>query len=541
MCGKVAVLADADRRPVIIAGAGIAGLACAIELSRAGVPVMVLERAGVVGGKLHQHHIHGVGIDSGPTVFTMRWVFDTLLEQAGTSLESIVRIRRADILARHAWSRDERLDLHASREASALAIEHFSSKSEADRFLQFCDTASTAYRALEAAYIRSERPSFLSMQADLGIRGLQALWRIGLFQSLWTSLDHKFKDRRLHQLFSRYATYCGSSPLQAPATLMLIADVEMQGVWTIEGGMTALANALAGEATRLGAVIRTQAGVRSIAVRDGRTRAVVLENGERVEGSAVVFNGDIAALRNGTVAIASDQDNTQGKEEKRPSDLARAAFGKPDDDLGSRSLSALTLSMHAATEGFPLTHHNLFFHDDYASEFDDIFRRQRLPGKPTVYVCAQDRHDHASTPEGPERLLLLINAPATGDRHTFDDAEVQACIQAGSSLMERCGLRILRNDSNTRITTPDIFHQRFPATGGALYGHATHGWMSAFRRHGAVSRIPGLYLAGGSVHPGPGVPMAAMSGRLAAAALMGHRGLTRPSRRVVISGGMSTH
>jgi 1-hydroxycarotenoid 3,4-desaturase len=506
-------LADLDRRPVIIAGAGIGGLACAIELSRAGIPVMVLERGDVVGGKLHQHHIQGVGIDSGPTVFTMRWVFDTLLAGAGSTLESIVRIRRADILARHAWSGDERLDLHASREASAHAIESFSSKAEADRFLKFCDTASTAYRALEAAYIRSERPSFLSMQTDLGVRGLQALWRIGLFQSLWTSLDHKFKDRRLHQLFSRYATYCG---------------------------MTALANALAGEATRLGAVIRTQAGVKAITLRSGRVQAVVLENDERIEGSAVVFNGDIAALRSGVVAIASDQDIMRDAVEG-PSDVARNAFGTSDDDFKSRSLSALTLSMHAATEGFPLTHHNLFFHDDYASEFDDIFQRRRLPAKPTVYICAQDRHDHASPPDGPERLLLLINAPATGDRHTFEDAEVQACIQAGSSLMERCGLRILRNDSNTRITTPDIFHQRFPATGGALYGHATHGWMSAFRRHGAVSRIPGLYLAGGSVHPGPGVPMAAMSGRLAAAALMGHRGLTRPSRRVVISGGMSTH
>ena len=533
-------MADLDSRPVIIAGAGIGGLACAIELSRAGIPVMVLERGDVVGGKLHQHHIQGVGIDSGPTVFTMRWVFDTLLAGAGSTLESIVRIRRADILARHAWSGDERLDLHASREASAHAIESFSSKAEADRFLKFCDTASTAYRALEAAYIRSERPSFLSMQTDLGVRGLQALWRIGLFQSLWTSLDHKFKDRRLHQLFSRYATYCGSSPLEAPATLMLIADVEMQGVWTIDGGMTALANALAGEATRLGAVIRTQAGVKAITLRSGRVQAVVLENNERIEGSAVVFNGDIAALRSGVVAIASDQDIMRDAVEG-PSDVARNAFGTSDDDFKSRSLSALTLSMHAATEGFPLTHHNLFFHDDYASEFDDIFQRRRLPAKPTVYICAQDRHDHASPPDGPERLLLLINAPATGDRHTFEDAEVQACIQAGSSPLERCGLRILRNDSNTRITTPDIFHQRFPATGGALYGHATHGWMSAFRRHGAVSRIPGLYLAGGSVHPGPGVPMAAMSGRLAAAALMGHRGLTRPSRRVVISGGMSTH
>jgi 1-hydroxycarotenoid 3,4-desaturase len=107
--------------------------------------------------------------------------------------------------------------------------------------------------------------------------------------------------------------------------------------------------------------------------------------------------------------------------------------------------------------------------------------------------------------------------------------------------MNRCGLTLHNDPESTVITTPTSFHQRFPATGGALYGPATHGWMSVFSRHGASSPIPGLYLAGGSVHPGPGVPMAALSGRLAAATLMGHLGLIRPSGRVVISGGMSMH
>jgi 1-hydroxycarotenoid 3,4-desaturase len=91
------------------------------------------------------------------------------------------------------------------------------------------------------------------------------------------------------------------------------------------------------------------------------------------------------------------------------------------------------------------------------------------------------------------------------------------------------------------LTTPRQFHQLFPATGGALYGQATHGWMAAFQRPGARSKLPGLYLVGGSVHPGPGVPMAAMSGRLAAETLMANLDSTSPSRRVVISGGMSTH
>jgi 1-hydroxycarotenoid 3,4-desaturase len=530
-------LASSSAHRVVVVGGGIGGLASALSLAVAGLSVTVVERADTIGGKLHQVPVGSVGIDAGPTVFTMRWVFDPLFEKAGTTLEQELSIHRSEILARHAWGAGETLDLFADRERSAQAIAAFANQAEADRFLKFCEQAHKTYAALEGAYIRSERPTVFSMHQDIGLRGLKVLWELGMFQSLWRSLSRHFKDPRLHQLFSRYATYCGSSPLAAPATLMLIADVEMQGVWVIDGGMSALARAIAGLAQKHGAVIRTQAECRQILLHNGRACGVQLESGEVIEADSVIFNGDVAALRNGDVAINHRQE-TSARTTNRT--LAEKAFGPATDDLEKRSLSALTFSIHGKTNGFPLVHHNLFFNHDYASEFHDIFRQRTLPTQPTVYVCAQDRRDHDATIAGAERLLLLINAPATGDRQTFNSSEIDACTHASFSLLEACGLSIDHTPANTVITTPASFHRRFPATGGALYGHATHGWMSSFARHSSASKIPGLYLAGGSVHPGPGVPMAAMSGRLAAATLMGHLGLIKRSGRVVISGGMST-
>jgi 1-hydroxycarotenoid 3,4-desaturase len=197
----------------------------------------------------------------------------------------------------------------------------------------------------------------------------------------------------------------------------------------------------------------------------------------------------------------------------------------------------VTWAIHAKTKGLALDRHNLFFWPDYANEFNDIFTQQRLPRQPTVYLCAQDR-GHGQPIAAAERLLCLVNAPATGDRHVFSATDLSLCEAQCLTLMEKCGLTVDLTADNHVITTPDRFHQRFPGSGGALYGQATHGWMSIFSRPGAQSALPGLFLSGGSAHPGPGVPMAAMSGRLAAAAVRESLGLTKSSPVVATSGGM---
>ena len=499
-------------RRVIVVGAGVGGLVSALELAAQGVEVLLLERAAQPGGKMREVMVGGAAMDAGPTVFTMRWVFEELFDAIGAHLPDHLDLRPVSVLARHAWSEDQRLDLYADVARSADAIGAFAGARASRGYLDFCERARRIYRTLEQPFLRGSRPSPVSLASRVGLRGLPDLMRISPLATMWGELGRHFADPRLCQLFGRYATYCGSSPFQAPATLMLVAHVEQEGVWLVNGGMHRVAQALAALAQQRGAVVRCYAEVETILIRDGRACGVRLAGGEELAAEAVVFNGDVAALAAGRLGNAA---------------RSAAAPVAP----ARRSLSALTWNLLATTHGFPLSRHTVFFSNDYASEFRDI-ERGALPSSPTVYVCAQDRgDDDAAAPAAAERLLMIVNAPARGDARPFTAEELSRCEAQTFQLMARCGLRVQRRRERTLLTTPQDFERLFPATGGALYGQASHGWAASFSRPGARSRLPGLYLAGGSVHPGPGVPMAALSGRQAAASVLADRASARTSRR----------
>lgn len=507
---------------VVIIGAGIGGLAAALDLAAKGLHVTVLERQDAPGGKMRQLSPGGVPMDAGPTVFTMRHVFEALFERAGESLADHVQLSPLDILARHAWTDGTRLDLFADVDRSIEAIAAFAGPAEAERFRAFAAETRTIYTMLDRSFMRAEKPGMLGLAANMrreGLRNPFDLLRLRPFETMWSALCRSFREPRLRQLFGRYATYCGSSPFLAPATLMLVAHAEQAGVWSVDGGMHALAKAIAALAAAKGASFRYGEAAARIRTGPNGVEGVELAGGEVIPAGAVLFNGDYAALGAGLLGP----------------DMLRAA---PKAPRRGRSLSAIVTCRHALTGGFPLIRHNVFFSDGYEAEFDAILRRGAVPDEPTVYVCAQDRSDAGLSAPGPERLLCLINAPANGDEHDHSTTEIARCEDKAARLMERCGLTLHPGPSAT--TTPTGFNTLFPATGGGLYGQASHGWQASFRRPGARTRVPGLYLCGGSIHPGPGVPMAALSGSLAASSLMADLASMPRFRRAAIAGGMST-
>jgi 1-hydroxycarotenoid 3,4-desaturase len=482
---------------IAIIGAGMGGLTAALLLAAAGCDVDVFEAAASPGGKLREVAVGAARIDAGPTVLTLAPVFAAIFAEAGARLDDHVTLTPLPALARHAWEDGTTLDLSADVEANVAAIGEFAGPAAGAGYRKFAAQAAKIFALLDDHFMQAPQPGL----AGLIARGGPGLAAISPFASLWAELGKYFTDPRLRQLFARYATYCGASPFAAPATLMLIAEAERRGVWRVQGGMHRLAAALTALAQARGATFHFDAPVQEILQSEGRASGVRLASGAVHTADAVLANADLAALTTGRLGVAAQ--------------AATAGMMKG----AAPSLSALTWAATGTASGpFVPGHHNVFFSADYPREFLAL-AEGRLPGDPTVYLCAPE----------PGQYFLLVNA-AAGTAPTAQ--EEQQCLSQVLEKLRRAGLGLTLTGQVK--TGPAEFSALFPGSSGALYGRALEGWRDSFARPGAATKLPGLYLAGGSVHPGPGLPMAALSGRVAARSI-----LAALSRQAGMNGGMS--
>jgi 1-hydroxycarotenoid 3,4-desaturase len=499
----------------IVIGAGMGGLASAIRLAAAGLEVTLIEMAAGPGGKMRTDASVSGPVDKGPTVLTMRPVFEALFALAGERLEDHLTLIPQRVLARHWWPDGSTLDLHDRLDANLDAIRDFAGPREAEAFRRFDRLATDLFAAFEAPVMHAPRP-------DLAAIARAVIQRPGLWSALLPgrSLDgllrQSFRDPRLIQLFGRYATYVGGRPAHSPALLSLIWRAEAQGVAAVQGGMAQLALALAGVADRLGVRIRYATPAARIVRQGGRVSGVQLSGGATLACDICVFNGDPAALHQGLLGDG-------------PRDAVPAPATSP------RSLSAWVWAFAATPSGPPLIHHNVFFTEDPKAEFGPI-GQGRMPEAPTLYVCAEDRIA-GPHPTGPERFEIIMNAPAgiKADPH-----EELQCRTRTFDRLARFGLTFDPTPPPLALTTPSMLARDFPGSAGAIYGRSPEGTFAAFHRPSATTRLPGLYLAGGGAHPGAGIAMAALSGAHAVAAIM--RDLTSRSASIptAMPGGMLT-
>jgi 1-hydroxycarotenoid 3,4-desaturase len=497
-----------------VIGAGVGGLSAELRLAHAGLAVTVLDMASGPGGKMRTKGSVAGPVDIGPTVMTLKGMFETLFADVGARLSDHVTLIPDDVLARHFWRDGSTLDLFHDPDRSAEALRDFGGAKAEREFRRFSDRARRLYEAFEAPVMLAQSPSLLALTAHV-LKNPALIPAMAPGRSLAASLSSQFSDRRLQQLFGRYATYVGGSPYLSPAVLGLIWHSEASGVWRVDGGMHKLAQAIQRLAQDKGATFRFNAKAARIEQQDGQVRAVHLEDGTRIPADMIVFNGDPKALVDGHFGNAP-------------------AAAVPHKGVEARSLSAFVWGFAATPAGVDLAHHNVFFCADPKREFDDL-AAGRMPEDGTLYICAQDRG--GETPTGPERFEIILNGPP-GHPSTPEDA--YTCRTRTFETLQKMGLRFSPTPDVTALTMPGDFDRAFPASDGSLYGLSPHGMMATFQRPTARTKLRGLYLAGGGAHPGAGIPMACLSGQHAAAAILSDLASTSTFRRTATPGGMST-
>ena len=398
----------------------------------------------------------------------------------------------------------QRLDLFADVERSADAIGDFAGQRGGRGLSRVLQTRRRDLRTLrEHVHPRVEAQPVVAARRASAFGDFRDLVGISPFATLWSALGEYFRDQRLRQLFGRYATYCGSSPFAAPATLMLVAHVEQRG-------RLAASRAACIDWLRAWPISRSDARrdastmaarVERIHRRARPRRGVATDDGERICRRRHCHERRRRSARRGALGEAAKRSGRR---------IARSA---------ARSLSAVTWAINARDLGLSARASQCVLLRRLSRRVRGHFQPRRLPRAPTVYVCAQDRDDD-ETPGATARTPSGCFASSTRRRRaTRTQSPQRRSCHAKMRVFQLLGTMRAeyraRHETTIR-TTPQDFARLFPATGGALYGRASHGWMASFARPGSRTRLPGLYLAGGSAHPGPGVPMAALSGRLAA-------------------------
>lgn len=487
-------------RTIVVVGAGLGGLAAAILLAAAGRRVRIFEKNASVGGKLARLEAGGFTFDLGPSLLTLPDVFRELFADAGADFDAAVPLDRLSTLCRYRFADGSALDVPDGLDAQLEAIRQFN-PAEVDAWRRFASWTREVYDAASAPFMRRPFGSTDGMSAAAGRAMLRQLPRVLSPRSLDGLVGRYFRDGRLRQLFGRFATYNGSSPFRAPATFAIIAHVEHGlGAYHPAGGIYRIAEAELELARRLGLEVATGTEVEGVVLRDGTACGVRLASGDVVDADAVLVNADA----------------TTAWERLIPADAApwtrrRLVRAEP-------STSALVMAVGVRAPCPQFDHHNVAFSADARREFGDLFDRRHPAEDPTVYVCASSRTDASQAPHGCEALFVMVNLPAgPADR---EDRESLLAHQRPRILarLERAGLGI--DESlivHESFLTPADFARRYGSRDGSLYGPASNTRLHAFwRQPNRARRVPGLFFAGGGAHPGGGMPLVTLSGRIAA-------------------------
>ena len=465
---------------ILVIGAGLGGLAAAIRLARAGHAVEVWERNEAPGGKLRELRRDGYSWGTGPSLLTMPQVLRELFADAGERIEDHLELVRLSSCCRYFWTGGTVIDEDAA----------FWARPEVARFI---DYARGIHALSGEAYLNRPPSEFWRAFTPANWPKLRHLTKVATTRTLAQEVERRLTDPHLRQIFLRFATYNGSSPYRTPATFNIIPFVEAEfGGWYVRGGLAEISRALGRLAEKLGVTFHFN--TTAAAWRDGVATA---ESGVTTRADLLICNADALAARASFLPL--------------PLGSLKKLLAPP------LSTSGFILFLGVRGRDERLDHHNILFSDDYPREFAQIHDQRSAPTEPTIYLSISARHDAGHAPPGHDNYFVLVNVPARDPLNPWTTTETWAFRERVLARMADFGFDLTGRIESEQVFTPTDFARRDLAHHGALYGWASHSVRTSLLR--PPLRAPSrrdLYFVGGTTHPGGGIPLVLLSGRMVA-------------------------
>jgi phytoene desaturase len=490
-------------KTVIVIGSGLGGLSAAIHLQHRGFSVRLFEKNVSPGGKMGEYTIDGYRFDTGPSLLTMPFVVEDLFKSTGANREDYLSIVPLNPLCRYFWEDGAVLDASVDIERISQEIAKFSPV-DGKNYRAFLEYTRRIFNLTADIFLFSPVHEIKTILNWRSLETLLSLPQIDPLRSMHSGISRFFNDPRVVQLFDRFATYNGSNPYQAPATLNIIPFVEhgLEGYY-IKGGMYQLVHALEKLALNLGVEIHTNALVQQIIHHSRQVQGVLVDD-KFFEASYIVCNAEVVTAQNQLIS----------------------GFPKRQEKLNrlEPSLSGMAFLWGVSQQHPMLAHHNIIFSQDYHREFTHIFDEERAPDDPTVYIAITAKTDPEHAPANGENWFVLLNMPYLKEGQDWE-VETARMREAVFQKLRRRRIDISAHIETERVYTPGTFYQLYGSNRGSIYRISSNSRSTAFRRPANRSRnIEGLYFAGGSTHPGGGIPLVLLSGKITAKLIAEHAG-----------------
>jgi len=480
----------------VVIGGGVGALSGAIRLAKMGFEVELFEKNSELGGKMNEYEDLGYRFDTGPSLLTMTHVIDELFEFVGANRSDSLEFLSLDPICRYFFADGTTLDTSNDQEKMVNAIDNLA-PGQGTAYKNFLNYAQRIYQLTADIFLFTPIHELPKLMKRNYLPTLLQLNQIDPIRTVHQSVKSFFSDHRLIQLFDRYATYNGSNPFKAPATLNIIPYVEFGlGGFYIQGGMYRLVEVLESIALKEGVQIHTNTPAEKI-LHDQTQIHGVSVNRTVIPTNYVLCGVDITVAYNQLI---------DGKT-KRKQYLNQL----------EPSLSGMVFMWGIRKKSTKLSHHNIVFSPNYQLEFDQIFKDQVAPKDPTIYIAITSKTDPDHAPSQGENWFTMLNMPYLNNQQDWN-AETSRMRSTILAKLQTLGLDITDDYIEVeKVHTPEDYDNIYGSHRGSIYGISSNSRSTAFRRPANRSRnLKGLYFAGGSSHPGGGIPLVMLSGKMAA-------------------------